>query len=482
MDAHTLAERPALSPQAAGVAADLRERFGFLRDVVAEMERSVPYAAALVRFGSGSSIVLRDGEQQANRLDPQSGIVLTASTGYELEETATDDLDPASVRAAAAALVERVRRASSDGLPPLDIVPDGPPDVDFATPVEIDPANVPLADRIERFDTTRRQLRAAAPRAVEAVAVHRESSQVSVFANRIGLATQQVRRAVLVLQLFVSDGSQRQFDVISRAGTGGLEHLEVTDVELTECATTAEALLDAKPAPPGEHAVVIDPHTSGIVAHESFGHGVETDMFLKGRARAAEYVGRRVGSDVVTIMDDPTVPGAYGSYFMDDEGQLATPTTILRDGIFQRGISDLYSATRLGIPRSANGRRESVQRKAYARMSNTFIAPGDRTPEELIGELDDGMVILQPLNGMEDPKGWGIQIWTHYAREIRHGQPTGVLYSPIALTGYVPDLLAAVTGVSTGIKFSAGTCGKGWKEFVPVSSGGPYLRTRCRIA
>jgi len=317
---------------------------------------------------------------------------------------------------------------------------------------------------------------------VEAVAVHRESSQVSVFVNRVGLATQQVRRAALILQLFVSDGSQRQFDYLSRAGTGGLEHLEVTDAELTECATTAEALLDAKPAPAGEHAVVIDPHTSGIVAHESFGHGVETDMFVKGRARAAEYVGRRVGSDLVTIMDDPTVPGAYGSYFMDDEGQLATPTTIVRDGIFQRGISDLYSATRLGIPRSANGRRESVQRKAYARMSNTFIAPGDRTPEELIGELDDGLIILQPMNGMEDPKGWGIQIWTHYAREIRHGRPTGVLYSPIAMTGYVPDLLAAVTGVSTGIAFSAGTCGKGWKEFVPVSSGGPYLRTRCRIA
>ncbi len=476
------ASTPALSPQAAGVAADLRLRFGFLRDVVAEMERSVPYASALVRFGSGSSVVLRDGEQQANRLDPQSGIVLTASTGHELEETATDDLDPAAVQAAARALVDRVRHAASDGLPALDIIPDGPPDVDFATPVEIDPASVPLADRIERFDAIRRQLRAAAPRAVEAIAAHRESSQVSVFANRVGLATQQVRRAVLVLQLFVSDGSQRQFDAISRAGTGGLERLEVTDARLAECAATAEALLDAKPPPAGEHAVVIDPHTSGIVAHESFGHGVETDMFLKERARAAEYVGRRVGSDLVTIIDDPTVPGAYGSYLMDDEGQLATPTTIVRDGIFLRGISDLYSATRLGIPRSANGRRESVQRKAYARMSNTYIAAGDRTPEELIAELDDGLQLCRPLNGMEDPKGWGIQIWTHFAREIKHGQPTGVLYSPIAVTGYVPDLLAAVTGVSSELEFSAGTCGKGWKEFVPVSSGGPSLRTRCRIA
>lgn len=471
----------ALSPEAAGVAASLRDRFGFLREIVAEMERRVPYASALVRFGSGSSVVLRDGEQQANRLDPQSGIVLTASTGHELEETATDDLDPSSVRQAAEALVDRVHQARSNGLPALDIAPDGPPNADFATPVEIDPSTVPLAERIERFETIRRQLRAAAPRAVEAIAVHRESSQVSVFVNRMGLATQQVRRAVLVLQLFVSDGSQRQFDIISRAGTGGLERLEVSDARLAECAATAEALLDAKPPPAGEHAVVLDADTSGIVAHESFGHGVETDMFLKGRARAAEYVGRRVGSDVVTIMDDPTVPGAYGSYFMDDEGQLATPTTIVRDGIFQRGITDLYSATRLGIPRSANGRRESVQRKAYARMSNTYIAAGDRSPEELIGELDNGLVLLQPLNGMEDPKGWGIQIWTHYAREIKHGRPTGVLYSPIAMTGYVPDLLAAVTGASTELEFSAGTCGKGWKEFVPVGSGGPYLRTRCRI-
>jgi predicted Zn-dependent protease len=481
MNPEPAAPRQPLSPQAAAIAADLRERFGFLREIVADMERSVPYASALVRFGSGSSVILRDGEQQANRLDPQSGIVLTASTGHELEETASDDLDPSAVRAAAQALVERVRESSSEGLPALDIVPDGPPDADFATHVEVDPSGVPLAERIERFDAVRRRLRAAAPRAVEAVAVHRESAQVSVFANRMGLATQQVRRAVLVLQVFVSDGSQRQFDVISRAGTGGLERLDVTDAALAECAATAEALLDAKPPPAGEHAVVIDPMTSGIVAHESFGHGVETDMFLKGRARAAEYVGRRVGSDLVTIMDDPTVPGAYGSYFMDDEGQPATPTTIVRNGIFERGITDLYSATRLGIPRSANGRRESVQRKAYARMSNTYIGAGDRTPEELIAELDDGLELRQPLNGMEDPKGWGIQIWTLYAREIKHGRPTGVLYSPIAITGYVPDLLTAVTGVSSQVDFSAGTCGKGWKEFVPVASGGPALRTRCRI-
>jgi TldD protein len=205
-------------------------------------------------------------------------------------------------------------------------------------------------------------------------------------------------------------------------------------------------------------------------------------MFVKERARAAEYIGRRVGSDLVSILDDPTLPGAYGSYFVDDEGHVATPTTIIRDGIFQRGISDLYSASRLGIPRSANGRRESVQRKAYARMSNTFFAAGTQTRDELIAGLDDGLLLCRALNGMEDPKGWGIQIWAHFAREIKGGRPTGVLYAPIALTGYVPDVLADVSGISSEIEHAPGTCGKGWKEYVPVGSGGPYMRTRCRLA
>ncbi len=210
-----------LSGAAAATAAALRERFGFLRDVVSEMERSVPYASALVRMGEGTGITLRDGQQQANRLDPQNGVVLTASTGYSLEESATDALDPASIRAAAAELVERARSAPrEDGPVPLDIAPSGPRDADFATAVERDPRDIPLLERVERFEAIRRRLREQAPRAVEAACVHRESSLTSVFVNRMGLATQQVRRAALLLQLFVSDGSERQFDGISRAGTG----------------------------------------------------------------------------------------------------------------------------------------------------------------------------------------------------------------------------------------------------------------------
>ena len=473
----------ALTERDAAAAAELRSRFGFLREIVAEMERSVPYAAALMRASDGLRVDLRDGGQTANRLDPLAGVVLTASNGHALEETATDRTDPDSVRAAAAELVAAVRANATNGTSPtLDIVPEAPADADYATPMQIDPASLTLAEKLARYEAIRQQLRASDRRAVQASAGYSETLQQQVFVNRVGMVTQQVRRTTLALILYVSDGQQQRYDYFGRGGTGGLEVIEVPPADLAEMAEIAVGLLKARPVPAGVYDIVADPSVSGTIAHEAFGHGVETDMFLKERARAADYVGQRVGSDLVTIIDDATAPGGYGGYFIDDEGQPAAPTVIIRDGVFQRGLTDLYSATRLGIPRSANGRRESVHRKAYARMSNTFFARGTNTPEELLASLDDGLLVCRALNGMEDPKGWGIQIWTNFAREIKNGKPTGVLYAPVAMTGYVPDVLADVSMVANDFVITPGTCGKGWKELVPNGSGGPHIRTRLRLA
>jgi TldD protein len=308
-----------------------------------------------------------------------------------------------------------------------------------------------------------------------------DGTEAKVFANRTKLVTEVLRRTRLMITIFVSDGHQRRYDWLLRGGTGGLELLPVADADLEQVRDVAVALLSARPVPAGTYDVVTDPSITGVLAHEAFGHGVETDMFLKQRARGADYIGRRVGAPLVTIVDDPTVPGGYGSYFVDDEGQPATPTRIIEAGILQRGLTDLYSATRLGLARSANGRRESFARKAYARMSNTFFAPGPHTVQQVLDSLEDGLLLCQASSGMEDPKGWGIQVSAHYAREYRGGKPTGVLYSPISLTGYVPDVLHNVSMVADDFHLHPGGCGKGWKEYITVGDGGPHLRTRVRL-
>jgi TldD protein len=472
-----------LSARDASTAAQLRERFAFLPEIVADMERQVPYATAMMRTRSGLALNLRDAEQTVERLDPQEGIVLTASNGYGLEESATDETDAGAVRRVADALVERaLAYRPADGQPGLEIAGEGAGSGDFATPLEQDPANLPLADKVARFDSLRRSLRNKDKRTVQAICQYTDQEVQQVFAHRGGLSTQQIRRISLAVIPFLSDGTRQEYSYLARTGTGGLEKIDMPDEALAEVSGEAAAMLGAVPMPPGTYDVVTDTVTTGVIAHEAFGHGMETDMFLKERARAADYLGKRVGSDLVNIVDDPTMAGAYGSYFVDDEGLAASRTQIISDGILQGGLTDLYSASRLGIGRTANGRRESVHRKAYARMSNTFFTPGFSTRDQLLESLDDGVLLRNTLNGMEDPKGWGIQIWALFAVEYRHGKPTGRIFSPVAITGYVPDVLSDVAMVSDDFVLDGGTCGKGWKELVPVTSGGPHLRTRCRLA
>ena len=91
-------------------------------------------------------------------------------------------------------------------------------------------------------------------------------------------------------------------------------------------------------------------------------------------------------------------------------------------------------------------------------------------------------MLENPTSGMEDPKNWGIQCMVSHAREIKNGKFTGRVLSPVVLTGYVPDLLKSISMMSPNVELSgSGMCGKGYKEFVKVSDGGPYIKARIRL-
>ena len=262
---------------------------------------------------------------------------------------------------------------------------------------------------------------------------------------------------------------------------GGAELLEEVGADLPEIVRAATELLDSEPIPPGEYECVCDPATTGMIVHEAFGHGVEMDMFVKDRALARQFVGGRVASDLVTMHDGMAIPESASAWF-DDEGTLTGDTTVIDHGTLRGGMCDLLSALRLGVRPTGNGRRESYRRKAYTRMTNTYFEGGESTPEELISSVKYGFLLENPSSGMEDPKNWGIQCMVTIAREIRDGKLTGKVFSPIVLTGYVPDLLKSVTMMSkTPVLSGSGYCGKGYKEWVKVSDGGPYMKAKIRL-
>jgi TldD protein len=210
---------------------------------------------------------------------------------------------------------------------------------------------------------------------------------------------------------------------------------------------------------------------------------METDMFLKKRAKGEEYLNLPVASPMVNMYDSPALPGQAASFFFDHEGEPAKETQIIEKGILRKGLTDLNSAMRLGLVRSANGRRESFERKVYARMTNTYFGPGEQTFEQMVESIGDGFFLDHPSNGMEDPKGWGIQLEGYYAEEIKNGKLTGRIFTPVIITGYVPDLLQSISMVGNSVEISGlGMCGKGHKEWVKVTDGGPFLKLQARLA
>lgn len=453
----------------------LEETLGAL---AGDLERRFPYAAALLAGASGVRVASSGREQSANEEDPSRGVVFTVYDGRSFHELATSDLAPDSLARAVRAWADDIPLVP--GGPPL-IAPSHPLQQDFATPMGVDPASVPLAEKLALVTGLQARGQALDPRIVRAQAQYQDRSEERTYIGRGRRLRQRVQRVTLAALLIASDGAQTRFHFVPGGGTGGYELATISDDALREAGAVALRLLEAERLEPGEYTVVSDPSVSGVIAHECFGHGVEMDLFPKGRARSARYLEQRVAAPGVDMYDDPTVPGGFGSYFFDDEGVLATRTQILRDGILVQPISDLTSSTLVRGARTANGRRQDFTRKVYVRMSNTFFGSGAVDPQAMLAGLERGIYLRQAESGMEDPMGWGIQVTAHYGEEYVDGAPTGKLYAPIGISGYVPDLLQSISAIGSDMRLDPGMCGKGHKEMVPVASGGPHLRMKARL-
>lgn len=245
----------------------------------------------------------------------------------------------------------------------------------------------------------------------------------------------------------------------------------------------AACLAKAQPIKPGVYDVITDSSITGLIAHEAFGHGVEMDQFVKDRALAKQYVGKYVASPISNMRDGAAATLSAASYFFDDDGVLAGDTQIIKDGILVSGMCDLVSASELGVIPTGNGRRESYKRKAYTRMTNTFFEVGTDNLEDMIASVKHGYMLFETNNGMEDPKNWQIQCTAEYGIEIIDGKLTNNYVSPVVMSGSVPELLKSISMVSDGAKIiGAGMCGKGYKEWVRVTDGGPALKVRVKLA
>jgi TldD protein len=452
---------------------DLRPR---LKQIIEAAEDRGPQLTGLLASRGGVQISVDNREEQINERRPSAGAVLSAFDGATIHERSVAGYEPARLEEAAAALLKE------DGFKPYNVPEEAARHGDFVTAMEIDPMSLSVQEKLDRCRSLHQKVRGRDPRIVNVQVRYGEVIEHSVFASRTADLAQRIQRVnIFILVVMAAEDGQVRYDWETKSGTGGWELLNYTDEEIDRLIQSTADLLSAGRIEPAEYLMITAPGVSGTICHESFGHGVETDMFLKERAQAARFIDQRVGSELVNIGDDPSQPGSFGSYFFDDEGQMAGPTVIVENGLFRRGITDKYSAAALGIPRSANGRRQDYSRKAYARMSNTYFEAGDTSLEDMLAQVDQGVYLDKWSSGMEDPLGWGIQVSCHYGHEIRNGRITDKVFAPVGISGYVPEVLGSITAVSDKLEMDGGHCGKGHKEVVPVASGGPHLLMKARL-
>jgi TldD protein len=261
-------------------------------------------------------------------------------------------------------------------------------------------------------------------------------------------------------------------------GTAGFETVRDTDIERLGRMTAAEAVatLSAGRAPSGPLTVITDPMMSGLLAHEVMGHASEADEVLKERSFLTGAVGRKVASPVISMFDDGTYPGAHGSIPYDDEGTPSSKTQIIRDGIYAGYMHTLETASAMGTEPTGNGRAEDFGKRVWARMTNTYFAPGDRTLDDIIADTKYGILCDKMVSGMEDPVGGGFEARCLRGFLIENGKKTGMLNS-FTLTGRALEILQTTDMVSREFTVDGGMCGKGIEDWVNVSSGGPYCRS-----
>ena len=332
---------------------------------------------------------------------------------------------------------------------------------------------------------TKLELLAAADEAARSAgsAISQVTTAFSEGRRRILVATtdgiyasdDQVRTRFNVMCVATADtGLQTGFESMAR--TEGFEMFDDADVaEMGRIAARrAMAKLSARPAPSGEVPVVLAGGSGGVLFHEACGHGLEADHIVKDSSVYCGQLGRQVASPLVTLVDDGTVSGEWGTSAIDDEGRPAQRNVLIEDGILTDYMWDWLRARKEGRPSSGNGRRETYKDLPMVRMTNTFLLAGQEDPDEIIAQTPDGVYVAKLGGGQVSTATGDFVFGTTEAYLIEGGRITEPLRDA-NLIGNGPEVLRRIDALGNDFSMMPGTCGKDGQS-VPVGCGQPTLR------
>jgi TldD protein len=303
----------------------------------------------------------------------------------------------------------------------------------------------------------------------------------SIFLNTEGSKIQgePSRGTLIFIAVAREEDKIRQYR--KRIGViGGFDKLMEKDPDSAakDVAGRTAALLKATQAHGGRYTVVADPEHIGVFAHEALGHAAEADFVITGESVLAGKLGEKIGSEVLTVYDDPSFPGGFGSFKYDSEGTPAKKRAIVEKGVLREYILNREAAARLKLQPNGGARAQNYSFRPIPRMSNTYVAPGDFSFEELIEDIDSGIYVKGSRGGEVNIAIGSFQFSAQEAFMIEKGKITKPLLD-VSLSGLTLETMQNIDAVGKDFSLAGiGFCGKGEQSNLAVGNGGASVRVR----
>ncbi len=306
-----------------------------------------------------------------------------------------------------------------------------------------------------------------------------DMEQLVQIANTEGVYVQDNRvKTRLYIAAYTQNGTDVQSGYYGPGAMRGHEYYDQIDVEAAarEAARAAKVILHAKPCRGGQMPVVVANGFGGLLFHEACGHSLESTVIARGSSEFCGLLGKKVASDVVTLVDDGSIAGEWGSLHVDDEGTPTQKNVLIENGILKSYMVDKLDGLRAGLKPTGSARRQNYRHYPVARMTNTYIAPGKSTPEEIISSTEKGIYVKSINGGSVDPSTGDFNFNASECYMIQNGKLSEPVRG-VTLIGNGGTILKAVDMVADDFELRQGFCYAS-SGALYIGAGQPTIRVR----
>lgn len=419
-----------------------------------------------------NSLTLQSGKIEQSISGRDFGIGIRIFSGLQSIYTYTNDISEEGLLLAAKRVALAIKGGANGTIHPLQ--------KEIITPIHnilMPPNNVAHTRKVAIMRQANEIARNYDDRVSQVGVYYMDEEQHVLIANSEGKFVEDTRvHSRLSIQATASEGNEMQTGFYGPGAHAGFEFIENLDLNhyASEAARIAITMLHADECPSGKFPVIIDNEFGGVIFHEACGHGLEATAVAKNNSVFANQIGEKVAPDIVTYIDDGTLPNEWGSLNIDDEGEKTRKNVLIENGILKGYLIDKFNARRMNAEPTGSSRRQSYRFSPTSRMTNTYIAPGTSTPEEIIASTEYGIYAKYMGGGQVNPATSDYNFAVMEAYIVENGQITRPVRGA-TLIGNGAKTLQLVDRVGNNLAHGAGMCGSA-SGSLPVNVGQPMIR------